>query len=68
MARVPGRPQSTNFPKEVFVFDLARGTCTCPAGQVTRYKVPMVTHTDLPGCTCKAAGFRFEGAVCAACG
>ena len=49
VARVPGRPQSTNFPKEVFVFDLARGTCTCPAGQVTRYKVPMVTHTDLPG-------------------
>lgn len=35
LARVPGRPKSDYFVKEDFRIDLADGTCTCPAGQVT---------------------------------
>ena len=67
VARVPGRPNSKHFPKDDFVIDLAQGSCTCPAGQVTRRLVPMATRTDLTGRTHKLEGFRFDGAVCAAC-
>ena len=35
VARVPGRPQRQRFPKDDFVIDLAAGSCTCPAGQLT---------------------------------
>ena len=65
VARVPGRPQRSHFPKDDFVIDLARGTCTCPAGQVTSHQVPMATRTDRAGRVCKTTGFRFEGAPCA---
>ena len=34
-ARLPGRLRSDYFVKEDFRIDLAAGTCTCPAGQVT---------------------------------
>ena len=67
VARVPGRPNSKHFPKDNFAIDLAQGSCTCPAGQVTRHLVPMATRTDLTGRTHKLAGFRFDGAVCGAC-
>ena len=67
VARVPGRPDSKHFPKDDFVIDLAQGSCTCPAGQVTRHLVPMATRTDLTGRTHKPEGFRFDGAVCGAC-
>ena len=67
MARVPGRPNSKHFPKDDFVIDLAAGACTCPAGRVTRHRVPMGTHTGLTGRSYKQEGFRFDGAVCKAC-
>ena len=67
VARVPGRPNSKYFPKDDFVIDLAQGSCTCPAGQVTRHLVPMATRTDLTGRAHKLEGFRFDGAVCGAC-
>ena len=57
VARVPGRPQRSHFPKDDFVIDLARGTCTCPAGQVTSHQVPMATRTDRSGRVCKTTGF-----------
>ena len=31
IARVPGRPNRTHFPKEDFHIDLETGSCTCPA-------------------------------------
>ena len=34
---------------------------------MTRRLVPMATRTDLTGRTHKLEGFRFDGAVCAAC-
>ena len=40
IARVPGRPNRSHFPKEDFRIDLESGSCTCPAGQVTRTIVP----------------------------
>ena len=43
--RVPGRPNRTHFPKEDFLIDLEAGTCTCPAGQVTRIIRPSGTRT-----------------------
>ena len=36
IARVPGRPNRSHFPKEDFRIDLEAGSCTCPAGQVAR--------------------------------
>ena len=36
VAKVPGRPDRKHFPKNDFHLDLAAGSCTCPAGQVTR--------------------------------
>ena len=33
IARVPGQPNRTHFPKEDFHIDLEAGACTCPAGQ-----------------------------------
>ena len=40
VAKVPGRPDRKHFPKDDFHLDLAAGSCTCPAGQVTRTIVP----------------------------
>ena len=34
IARVPGRPNRSHFPKENFHIDLEAGTCTCPAGNL----------------------------------
>ena len=34
IARVPGRPNRTHFPKEDFHIDLEAGTCTCPRGML----------------------------------
>ena len=65
IARVPGRPNRTHFPKEDFVIDLAAGSCTCPAGQVTHTTVPAGKRTDGTGSTSRA--YQFDGAVCRAC-
>ena len=49
VARVPGRPDRKHFPKDDFVIDLAAGSCTCPAGQVTHTIVPAGKRTDRRG-------------------
>ena len=49
VARVPGRPDRKRFPKDDFVIDLAAGSCTCPAGQVTHTIVPAGKRTDAAG-------------------
>lgn len=67
VARVPGRPNRKHFPKEDFVIDLVAGTCTCPAGQITRTIVPAGRRTDGTGTTHRLRAFRFEAAVCWAC-
>ena len=46
VARVPGRPDRKHFPKNDFHLDLAAGSCTCPAGQVTHAIVPAGKRTD----------------------
>ena len=67
MARVPGRPNRSHFPKEDFRIDLEAGACTCPAGQVTRRIRPSGTRTGPDGRTHQLKGFRFDAAVCGAC-
>ena len=67
IARVPGRPNRSHFPKEDFHIDLEAGTCTCPAGNVTRRIRPSGTRTTATGRTHQLKAFQFEGAVCGVC-
>ena len=67
IARVPGRPNKAHFPKEDFLIDLEAGTCTCPAGMVTRSIRPSGTRTGPTGRIHWLKGFRFDAAVCGAC-
>ena len=67
VARVPGRPDRKHFPKDDFVIDLAAGSCTCPAGQVTHTIVPAGKRTDAAGRVYRWQAFQFDGAVCRIC-
>ena len=67
IARVPGRPDKAHFPKEDFLFDLAAGTCTCPAGNVTRNLRASGTRAGTTGRIHRLRGFRFDAAVCGVC-
>ena len=67
IARVPGRPNRTHFPKEDFHIDLEAGSCTCPAGNVTRTMVPAGRRTGQTGGTYRLEAFRFDAAVCGVC-
>ena len=67
IARVPGRPNRTHFPKEDFRIDLVAGSCTCPAGNVTRTILPAGRGTDSAGRIYQRVAFRFDAAVCGVC-
>ena len=67
VAKVPGRPNRSHFPKDDFHLDLAAGSCTCPAGQVTRTIVPAGKRTDRTGRVHRLHAFQFDGAVCGVC-
>lgn len=67
IAKVPGRPNKAYFPKEDFRIDLEAGTCTCPAGQITRRVSVVTTRTGPSGQAHQAQGFRFHGATCRKC-
>jgi len=67
IAKVPGRPNKAYFPKEDFQIDLAVGTCTCPAGQVTHTLRTMGTRTNRLGRTYLAQSFQFDPEVCGLC-
>ena len=67
VAKVPGRPDRKHFPKNDFHLDLAAGSCTCPAGQVTHAIVPAGKRTDGTGRVHRLQAFQFDGAVCGAC-
>ena len=67
VAKVPGRPNRSHFPKDDFHLDLAAGSCTCPAGQVTHAMVSAGKRTDHTGRTYRLQAFQFDGAVCRAC-
>lgn len=67
IARVPGRPNQAHFPKEDFRIDLEAGTCTCPAGQVTRSLPAATTRTDRHGRSYRVHGFHFHGGICGRC-
>ena len=67
IARVPGRPDRKHFPKDDFVIDLAPGSCTCPAGQVTHTIVPAGKRTNRTGRVHRLQAFQFNGAECRTC-
>ena len=67
IARVPGRPNRSHFPKEDFRIDLESGSCTGPAGQVTRTMAPAGRRTGQTGRTYRLEAFRFDAAVCGVC-
>ena len=67
VAKVPGRPDRKHFPKNDFHLDLAAGSCTCPAGQVTHAIVPAGKRTDGTGRVYRLQAFQFDGAVCGVC-
>ena len=67
IARVPGRPDRKHFPKDDFVIDLAAGSCTCPAGQVTHTIVPAGKRTNRTGRVHRLQAFQFDGAECRTC-
>ena len=49
VAKAQGRPNRKHFPKNDFHLDLPAGSCTCPAGRVTRTIVPAGKRTDRTG-------------------
>ena len=61
IARVPGRPNRSHFPKEDFRIDLEAGTCTCPAGNITRTLLPAGRGRDSAGRVYQRVAFRFDG-------
>ena len=67
VVKVPGRPDRKHFPKNDFHLDLAAGSCTCPAGRVTRTIVPAGKRTDGTGRVHRLQAFQFDGAVCRVC-
>ena len=67
VAKVPGRPDRSHFPKNDFHLDLAAGSCTGPAGQVTHTIVPAGKRTDGTGRVYRLQAFQFDGAVCGVC-
>ena len=67
VAKAPGRPDRKHFPKNDFHLDLAAGSCTCPAGQVTHAIVPAGKRTDFAGRVYRLQAFQFDGAVCGVC-
>ena len=67
VAKVPGRPNRSHFPKNDFHLDLAAGSCACPAGQVTHTIVPAGKRTDGAGRVYRLQAFQFDGAVCGVC-
>ncbi len=67
IARVPGRPDRKHFPKDDFGIDLAAGSCTCPAGQVTHTIVPAGKRTNRTGRVHRLQAFQFDGAECRTC-
>ena len=67
IARAPGRPDRKRFPKDDFVIDLAAGSCTCPAEQVTHTIVPAGKRTNRTGRVHRLQAFQFDGAECRTC-
>lgn len=67
IAKVPGRPDKARFPKEDFKIDLEAGTCTCPAGVMTRTLRPTDSRPDGRGGRQQGWGFVFDATLCQVC-
>jgi hypothetical protein len=67
IAKVPARPNKAYFPKEDFKIDLEAGTCTCPAGVITRVGRILKSRAGSQGARLRFRGFVFDPRVCAVC-
>ena len=67
VARMPGSPDRQRFTKDDFVIDLAAGSCTGPAGQVTHAIMPAGKRTDGAGRVHRLRVFQFDGSECMTC-
>ena len=67
VAKVPGPSSNGLFAKERFEIDLAAGTCTCPAGEVTDRLVRRRNMVDRKGHAHLVRQFNFPAEVCQAC-
>ena len=67
IAKVRKPPARPHFPKEDFQIDLAAGTCTCPAGQVTRTVRRHGFYATATGAQAPRRSFHFDAALCTAC-
>ena len=56
-----------DFVIDLFVIDLAAGSCTCPAGRLTRTIVPAGKRTDGMGRVHHLRAFQFDGSECMTC-
>ena len=67
VAKVPGRANSAQVPKEDFTIDLEAKTCTCPGGQECKMLVPIGRRKHRKGEGQEWWGFKFDPMVCASC-
>jgi len=67
VARVPRPHNQGQFPKEAFTIDLEAGTCTCPAGQVTRTVYADGHRWAGDGRRIEYRAFYFEAEACDRC-
>ena len=67
IAKMPARPNKAHFPKEDFHIDLQAGSCTCPAGQVTKTLRRIKSRSNGQGGSQPIWGFMFDGRVCRGC-
>ena len=67
IARVPGRPNRSHFPKEDFTIDAEARTCRCPAGHESRTVKRRGMRKTQNGKSEPDLYFQFDAAVCAAC-
>ena len=67
IAKIPKRTAWAYFPNENFQFDLAAGTCTCSAGQVTRSVRRRGPYATATAGRAERRFFHFDAELCAAC-
>jgi hypothetical protein len=67
VAKVPGRPNGAQIPKEDFRIDLESKTCTCPAGHECQTVEPIGRRKDRNGESQQWQAFKFDSEVCGAC-
>lgn len=67
LAKVPARPQTSYFSKDEFEIDLEKGSCRCPAGEVTSHLLTAGYDQRPDGVRVPLKMFKFSARVCGPC-